>query len=263
MFWISRITQGELLEYIAPGEVKKLNLLEILQWRVQAQCYIPKFPPFIAFQAGTRGGDIGEEAVLEFARGPVCAERAEQASITDYQEKNAPEMMPREEKKKKDAGKEENSPLLCVRDLNTWIDSHGQAMSQSETNSLSSRRCLNWFCLGNLQGKTPREQRSSNEAPWLYSGVLPPFSTLQLGTVSANTNELSNINSKILATFRQFLFYPKSFGWAVKAWQTSSQASPVRLIAVTREQVSGESLPAVLAQEKGDLLDESKCRKEN
>jgi len=37
----------------------------------------------------------------------------------------------------------------------------------------------------------------------------------------------------------------------------------VTLVAVTREEVSGESLPAMLAQEKGDLLDESQCRNEN
>lgn len=54
-------------EYIMPGEVKKLNLLEIHKWRVQAQCYIPKFPSFIVFQAGTRWGERDGKAVLEFA----------------------------------------------------------------------------------------------------------------------------------------------------------------------------------------------------
>lgn len=46
------------------GEVKKLNLSEILQWKVQAQCYVLKFPPLVVFQAGTSGGDIDEEGVL-------------------------------------------------------------------------------------------------------------------------------------------------------------------------------------------------------
>lgn len=27
-------------------------------------CYVPKFPPFVVFQAGSSGGDTDEEAVL-------------------------------------------------------------------------------------------------------------------------------------------------------------------------------------------------------
>lgn len=64
MVWISRINQRELLEYITLGEVKKLNLFGILQWKFQAQCYVPKFLLFVVFQAGTSGEDINGKATL-------------------------------------------------------------------------------------------------------------------------------------------------------------------------------------------------------
>lgn len=62
-----------------------------------------------------------------------------------------------------------------------------------------------------LSWKSPRKNSpKSSEAATRPCGCILEFSllclpTLQLGTVSANTNKPSNINSKILATFRQLL----------------------------------------------------------
>lgn len=106
--------------------MKKLNLLEILQWKVHSQCYVPKFPPFVVFQSGTSGGDIDEVAVLN-SQGTCLgweswADQHRQLSRTNDPEEVSQEL-------KENVGEEENSPLLCVRDLNTWTDSHGQTMS--------------------------------------------------------------------------------------------------------------------------------------
>lgn len=164
MLWISRISQGELLEYIMPGEIKKLNLLEVLQWKVQTQCYMLKRHPFTVFQARTRGGDIGEEVVWEFTADLFGLRELSRPASWTIKKKHHRGDASRGKKKK--VGEEENSPSLCVRDLNTWIDSHNQAMSHSETNSLSYRHYLNYYFIENLQGKIARQQRGPVAIFW-------------------------------------------------------------------------------------------------
>lgn len=81
------------------GEVKKLNLLEILQWKVQAQCYVPKFPPFVVFQAGSSGGDTDEEAVLN-SQGTCLGWEISRPEPSAPQKKNGSEEVSQEFKEK-------------------------------------------------------------------------------------------------------------------------------------------------------------------
>lgn len=80
--------------------------------------------PLLCFRLGPVEG-TEMKRLFSIHRGPVWAERAEESSITNYLEKNDPEDVFKKKKsqkkgvKKKNVGEEENSPLLCVRDLNT------------------------------------------------------------------------------------------------------------------------------------------------
>ena len=69
------------------------------------------------FQAGTRGGDIDEEAVLEFAG--VLFGLRELSGPASRTIKKKHRRGDASGGTKKDVEEEENSPLFCVRDLNT------------------------------------------------------------------------------------------------------------------------------------------------
>ena len=179
MFWISRISQGELLEYIRL-EVKKLNLLEILQWRVQTQCYIPKFPPFVTFQAGTRWGDTVEEAVLEFT-GDLFGLR-DAGQHHGQSTKNTTEEMPQEEKR---CGKGRQFTLIVcqgLKYLNRFTRSgHVTIRNKFPVFQALPQLVLPWKSPGRNSPSTARQQRVPMAVFWSPPSFLYPETWHRLG----------------------------------------------------------------------------------
>lgn len=89
---------------------------------------------------GPEEEDIDEEDILESTGGPVWAAGQHHGLSRENARGDALEV---KKNKTKRCRRGRKFLLLCIRDLNSQIDSCGQAMSQSETNSLSSKSCLN------------------------------------------------------------------------------------------------------------------------